>query len=414
MADYLRRALDDDLDELMREAPAIAIVGAKGVGKTAMLTRRAASKFSLDIPSDRHLVAGNPTLIATADPPCLLDEWQYVPDTWNVVKRAVDDGAAPGSFLIAGSASPHGEARVHSGAGRILSLTMRPLALAERYPGSATISLADLLRDNSCKIDDTTTLAVQDYAAEVINSGLPGLRNRTGRLHTQYVNGYLDLIVDRDVPESGLSLRNPDVMLAWLRSYAAAVSTTTDYKTILDASTPGEPNKPTKKTTIAYRNALRKIHILEPLPAWLPNTNHLTRLRQSPKHHLVDPALAARLLGLTPANVLRSTHLGPLFESLACLSVRVAATRANASVFHLRTYNGEQEVDMIVEGEDGAVAAFEVKLADHVSDDDVAHLKWLRQKIGDTLVNAAVLYTGARAYRRSDGVAVIPLALLGS
>lgn len=169
---------------------------------------------------------------------------------------------------------------------------------------------------------------------------------------------------------------------------------------------------------------LSQLWLLDPLPAWLPTGNHFSRLGAAPKHHLADPALAARLLGLT-VDALRGRSsvsgagagpavLGPLFESLVTLSVRAAAQASGARVSHLRTRDGDHEVDLIVEGDDGAVVALEVKLSGTVDDADVRHLRWLRERIGDRLVDAAVITTGPVAYRRKDGIAVVPAGLLGA
>ncbi|HVA73603.1 MAG TPA: DUF4143 domain-containing protein [Acidimicrobiales bacterium] len=164
--------------------------------------------------------------------------------------------------------------------------------------------------------------------------------------------------------------------------------------------------------------------MLDELPAWLPTRNHLSRLASAPRHHLADPALAARLLGIgadglidnapTGPEVPRDgTLLGALFESLAALSLRVYAQGLDAGVAHLRTHSGDREVDMIVERGDGRVVAVEVKLSQAVNDRDVRHVRWLAQRIGDDLLDAIILTTGAEAYRRPDGIGVVPLALLG-
>jgi predicted AAA+ superfamily ATPase len=173
-----------------------------------------------------------------------------------------------------------------------------------------------------------------------------------------------------------------------------------------------------------YVDTLTELRILDELPAWTPSRNHLNRLTEAPKHHLADPALAARLAGITRASLLKGaenvftphdgTYLGQLFESLAAMSVRVFAAAARADVSHLRLGSGRHEVDLILERDDDrAVVAFEVKLAATVSDADVKHLLWLRDELGDQLADAVVLTTGEHAYRRPDGVAVIPLGLLG-
>lgn len=173
-----------------------------------------------------------------------------------------------------------------------------------------------------------------------------------------------------------------------------------------------------------HRDVLERLWILDPVTAWMPTRNPITRLTRSPKHHLVDPALAARLLGIGAEALLGGEEAGPpvprdgtllghLFESLVTLSVRVYAQAAEAKVGHLRTAGGQQEVDLVVEREDQRVVAVEVKLSRTVDDADVRHLHWLRERLGGDLLDAVVVTTGPEAYRRPDGVAVVPAALLG-
>lgn len=208
-----------------------------------------------------------------------------------------------------------------------------------------------------------------------------------------------------------------------MTAYAAATATTAAHNVILDAATPGEGDKPTRQTVSLYRENLERLFLLDPLPAWSPSLSPLTRLVVSPKHHLVDPALAARLVGVDAAALLRGggdrlvtsdgTLLGALFESLATQTVRVLAQAAEARTHHLRTKAGEHEIDLVVEGQDRRVLALEVELNPVVTDNDVKHLRWLRATLGDRVADLAVLTTGPHAYRRPDGIAVIPLALLG-
>ncbi|HEV2362310.1 MAG TPA: DUF4143 domain-containing protein, partial [Acidimicrobiales bacterium] len=182
--------------------------------------------------------------------------------------------------------------------------------------------------------------------------------------------------------------------------------------------------KPAKTTTISYRDALEALYVLDPVPAWIPTRNHIAELALAPKHHLVDPSLAASVHGLSADALLEGdqggtriprdgTFLGALFESLVTLGVRVLADAAEASVAHFRTQRGEHEVDLIAERADERVVAIEVKLSQVVYDDDIKHLLWLRNVLGDSLLDSVVITAGPNAYRRKDGIAVVPAALLG-
>ena len=421
---YLPRIVDRELDELLTALPAIALEGPKGVGKTETALRRARAVYRFDDPAVRAVAAADPSRVLAGEAPILLDEWQRLPGVWDEVRRAVDAGARAGSFLLTGSASPR-HLPTHSGAGRVVTVRMRPLSLAERDLCAPSVSLADLLAGTQPALDGACPLILVDYTREIIQSGFPAIRPVTGRAHRALLDGYLRRIVDRDFGDQGVNLRRPASLLAWMRAYAAATATAASYETIRDAATAGDADKPAKSTTIPYRDTLEALWILEPLPAWLPAGNPLSRLTRGPKHHLADPALAARLLGATADSLLGGDEIGPaflrdgallghLFESLATQSVRVYAQQAEARVFHLNTSGAQREVDLIVERADGRVVALEVKLARAIDDADVRHLRWLADKLGDRLLDAAVLSTGPRAYRRADGIGVVPLGLLGA
>jgi len=421
--EYLPRIVDDELDELLPSLAALALEGAKGVGKTVTGRRRARTVHALDAPGALELFEADPRRLLDGDPPVLLDEWQRVPASWDLVRRAVDDDPSPGRFILTGSASTAGE--THSGAGRIVRLRMRPMTLPERGVAEPTVSLRELLAGRRPTLAGSTFFALHDYADEICRSGFPGLRALPDRALRAQLDGYLDRVIDRDLEEElGQPVRAAGALRRWLTAYGAATATTAAYDVIRDAATPGERDKPARATALAYRDALERLWILDPLPAWLPTLSHLRRLGSAPRHHLADPALAARLLGvhteallevgtrgpLTPRD---GTLLGQLFESLVTLDVRVYAQAAEARVGHLRTHGGEHEIDLIVERGDHRVVAIEVKLAHTIRDDDVRHLRWLRDQLGDTVLDAIVVTTGADTYRRPDGIGVVPAALLG-
>lgn len=425
MVRYVRRIVDDELDQLLPQLPAVMLDGPKGVGKTATALERARTVWRLDDEQQHAIVRADPDVVITGPTPILIDEWQRFPPVWDVVKRAVDAGAPPGAFLLTGSAAARGT--THSGAARIVSVRMRPMTLPERGRTTPTVSLADLLTGRRGSVDGTTTLTLRDMIEEVVRSGLPGLRGLEARALRTQLDGYIDRIVAHDVPEAGREVRRPATLRAWLAAYAAATGTAMSYEKVRDAATAGHVAKPSKTTTLPYIDVLSDLRILDPLEAWTPTMNRLHRLTQGPKHQLADPALAVRLQRLDTDALLagdegavdvatgpRDTVLvGRLFEALATLSVRVFAQHSEASVAHLRTYGGEHEVDLIVESVAGGVLAIEVKLSGAVDDRDVRHLHWLEERIGDRLLDKVVLSLGPRAYRRADGVAVVPLALLG-
>lgn len=420
---YLQRVVDEELGELVSSLPAVAIVGAKGVGKTATASRRATTVHALDDPAQRSVAQADPARLLDSAPSILIDEWQYLPECWDLVRRAVDAGADPGRFLLTGSASPAG-VETHSGAGRIVSVRMRPLALSERSLQRPSVSLRELLDGQRPPVEGRTGLRADDYVQEILRSGFPGFRHLSGRPLRAQLDGYLDRIIDRDFPELGHQIRNPAALRRWMTAYAAASSTTASFETIRDAATGGEGEKPAKTTTQPYRDVLERLWVVDSVPAWTPTRNRIRRLSSPPKHQLADPALAARLLGLDADALLSGGDVGPpiprdgsllgaLFESLCTLSLRVCAQVSEARVFHLRTSGGEHEVDLIIEREDGRVLAVEFKLARDVGGDDARHLNWLAEQLSDSLLDAVIVTAGAEAYRRPDGIAVVPAALVG-
>jgi Predicted ATPase (AAA+ superfamily) len=423
VSSYQTRIVDGELDELLPGLPAISLEGPKGVGKTATAARRAGTVFALDDPGQRELLRADPGRLDRSPTPVLVDEWQREPVVWDLVRRSVDRDPGPGRFLLTGSATPT-TAPTHSGAGRIVTLRMRPMSLAERGLVPPTVALRELLTGTRPTIDGSSGLTLPDYAEEIVRSGFPAIRDLPPRARRAQLDGYLTRIVERDFPEQGHLVRRTATLTAWLRAYASATAGTASYTAILDAATPGDDDKPAKTTTIAYRDVLSQLWLLDPVAGWSPASNSFTRLGSAPKHHLADPALAARLLGADVDALLddsaggplvprRGPLLGALFESLVTLSVRVYAQAAEATVHHLRSRGGDREVDLIVQRADHRVVALEAKLSPNVDDRDTAHLRWLRDRLGDDLLDAAVIHTGAHAYRRQDGIAVIPAALLG-
>lgn len=413
MNSYAPRIVDQELDALFPALSAIALEGAKAVGKTATAERRARTVHRLDAPAMQLVARADPAVLLRDPPPILLDEWQHTPAIWDAVRRAVDRDPTPGRFLLAGSATPR-TLPTHSGAGRIVRMRMRPLSLVERGHCAPTVSLAELQARAQAPITGSHGMGLMDYLQEIVRSGFPAIRRLPDRPLRLQLDGYLERVIDRDFEEQGHAIRHPAMLRRWMTAFAAATSTTTTWEKLRHAAASGEEDVPAKTTVLAYREVLERLWILDDLPGWIPTRNHLARLTQSPKHHLVDPALAARLLGADQDAMLRDgTLLGRLFESLVTQSVRVYAQATESRVGHLRTHRGEHEVDLIVEARDHSVVAIEVKAAADITDADVQQLLWLKDQLGDDVRDLVVITTGTHAYRRRDGVAVVPACLLG-
>ena len=416
---YLPRIVDTELDELA-EAPAVSVEGPRGVGKTETALRRATTVHRLDDPDQLAVLGAEPRRVVAGEPPVLIDEWQRLPGSWDLVRRAVDDNPTGSRFLLTGSAAP-ADAPTHTGAGRIITVRMRPMSLAERGLETPTVSLGELLAGGRPDLGGATQVGVELYAEEITRSGFPGLRVQPSRVRLGLLDGYIERIVEHDIHGFGRRFRDRGGLRSWMAAYAAAGSTAASFEKIRDAASAGEANKPARTTAVPYRAALESLWMIEEVPAWSPTRNRLRGLASAPVHQMADPAIAARLLGVTADGLLAGRSgwggdgplLGALFESLVTLSVRVYAQASRARVSHLRTHGGGHEVDLIVERADGGIVALEVKLASTVDDGDLRHLRWLAERVGPRLVDEAVITTGREAYRRRDGIGVIPAILLG-
>ncbi len=416
IAGYLPRYVDRELAGLLGPGQAVSVEGARNIGKTETASHHSELVLYLDDAATLELLEADASLQLSLAHSVCVDEWQLFPPVWDAVRRAVDRHSDQ-QFILTGSAQlPRGVTK-HTGAGRIMSLRMRPLALSERGGTTPKVFIADLF-DGNAYVGGHTDIGLVEYAEEICSSGFPRICSLPARRRRAALQGYLENLVDREMPENDIQVRSPTALLAWLTSYAAASSTTASYDSILRRATPGEDSKPAKATTERYREALTRLWILDPVPAWHGSTSHFSRLTKAPKHQLCDPGLAAHLLGITPETLIRPTPgspevFGRLFESLATLTVRSAGRASEADTYHFRTRAGEQEVDLVLERYDGKILVFEVKLAATVSDSDVRHLHVLGERLGDRLADKVVITTGPQAYRRRDGVAVVPLALLG-
>lgn len=414
----MRRAIDDALDELLPQLPAILLDGPKAVGKTTTAIQRSKSTKKLYLQQDLERAALSPDWLLEGEKPILLDEWQKLPQSWELVKESVDSDFSGGQFLLTGSLPDSG---THSGAGRITSLRMRPLGFSERGLEKPSVSLGALL-DGQSDVSGATSFSGEQYADEVARSGFFSMRTKTGNALMVALDGYLERIIDTDVKEVGLNARRPATLAAWLRAYAAATATTASWETIRDAASSGSESAPTKATTLPYRDALTRLRILDELPAWIPSRNHFTRVGSASKHYLADPALALRLLGMSASQLTDAPGFeqtaydkplfGRMFEALAALTVRGLAEAKFAKVMHFRDAKGAHEVDLIVQRSDGKVLAIETKLSEVVSPQDFKHLHWLSDQLGDELVGKVLIYAGKEAYT-AQGVSVVPLALLG-
>ena len=405
---YRKRYVDELLDSVLAELPAVLLDGPKGVGKTATALQRSARVMRLDVPDSASAARAFPDdSIAGDDFPLLIDEWHRVPEVWDAVKRRVDDSRLPGQFILTGSLPDGG---THSGAGRITAIRMRPMTLPERGIVEPFVLIPELLKGTEPLTTARCSLRPADYIDAIVSSGFPGLLGVSPKIQGAELDGYLSRITEVDFPEMGLRIRRPSTVESWLRAFGAAVGTTASWETIRDAASSGGVS-PAKTSVYPYIDALSRLRVLDNMNAWLPGNSPLKYILSASKHYLADAGLAARLLRVTSENGLNHPATPQLFENLVAQSIRVFAGMNHVS--HLRWEKGRREIDFIVESPEGGILALEAKWSANIREDDQRHLVWLKNELGDRVVQTAIIYAGERLYRTENGVLVVPLGLLG-
>ena len=413
---YLPRVADASVKSALQALGAVMIEGPKACGKTETARQYARSEVLLDLdPEAQRAAAVDPRLLLAGEVPRLVDEWQREPRVWDAVRREVDTRRSPGQFILTGSATPRDQAVRHSGAGRMSVVTLRPMTLFEQGYSPGTVSLATLL-DGQAPPATTSALDVTDYAERIVVGGWPGLIGRSVSDATRFMDGYVDTIIEHDIDVVSGARRDPRLVRRFLQAYAQVSAHPARLSTIVERARGGAADDgPSRWTAEPYLDALARLMVVDDLEAWNPELRSRTRLMTTPKRHLVDPSLAAALMGCDPIRLLGDLNtLGYLFESLAARDVRVYAAAAGAAVYHYRERAGELEVDLVVERRDGAWIGAEVKLGATLIDDAANALLRLASARTIRPPAALVVLTATEyAYRRPDGVAVIPLGLLG-
>lgn len=413
---YLPRVADRELTSRLAASGAVLIEGPKACGKTETARRQAAAEVRLDVePQQRALAEVAPALVLDQPAPLLIDEWQLVPDLWAHVRRAVDDRGLRGQFILTGSATPNDDASRHSGAGRIGVMRMRTMCLAESGSSTATVSLARLLAGATQDAKDSG-LTVPNLASLIVRGGWPGLIADDDVTASTALRDYLTQISHVDVSAVSGKRRDPAKVEALLRSMARNTATEVGIAT-LAADAAGAGESVDRDSAAAYMAALERLMVVEDQPAWAPALRSRVELRSSPRRHFVDPSLAAAMLRATPARLLDDLEsMGLLFESLVIRDLRVLAQPLGGRVLHYRDNKG-LEVDAVVMCEDGLWGGFEVKLGTGRIDEAAENLLAFARKVdtsicGEPAVLAVITGTGP-AYRRKDGVHVVPIGALG-
>lgn len=412
------RICDADLQLALQSSGAVLIEGAKWCGKTSTSMNASCSVLFMQDPdkTSAYLAMADtkPSLLLKGDTPRLIDEWQMAPVLWDAVRFEVDKRAEMGQFILTGSAVPSDNVTAHTGTGRISRLLLRPMSLFESGESNGEISLRALF-NGDLDVEAISDFSIEDIAFVLCRGGWPASVQQKKATALRMAVDYVEAVINHDVSRVDDVEKNPERVRILLRSLARNISTIATYQTIKDDIEATDITI-SDKTISSYMNALRRIFLVEDLPAWAPSLRSKTAIRTSPKRHFVDPSIATAVLRSNPEGILNDfQYFGFLFESLCTRDIRVYAQTNDGDVFHYRDKSG-LEADLIIQLHNGRWAAIEIKLGQKQIDYAAENLLKLKSRIDKDKMGKPsflmVLTGGEYAYRREDGVLVVPIACL--
>ncbi len=417
MKHYLARLADKTLKEELEAFGAVLITGPKWCGKTTTGFNLAKSSLFLQNPDEREqylrVADIKPSLLLEGENPRLIDEWQDATQLWDSVRFSVDQRGETGLYILTGSTSVDESLIAHTGTGRITRLKMRTMSLFESGDSTGDVSISDLL--DGKEIGSSSNHSIEDIANLIVGGGWPASVGKSLEVKQRQVAGYCKSIVNTEISTADGIKRDKEKVYHVLRSYSRHVSSQASIQTITN-----DVNKNfdsvSRKTVGDYLDALQKIFVIEDLNAWSPKLRSKTVISTSATRHFVDPAIAAYFLDANPQDLLNDLEtMGLLFESLVIRDLRIYTEHLGGSVYHYRDHNG-QEADAILHFKDGRWAALEVKLGEKAIEQGAESLKKLANKIDMESMNKpsflAVITGNGYAYRRKDGVYVVPIGCL--
>lgn len=419
MKEYRPRLADKELNDALEAFGAVLITGPKWSGKTTTASRIAASTLNLQDPDTKEknlmLARLRPSELLTGANPRLIDEWQEAPQLWDAVRIGVDDRGEKGLFILTGSVTVDEDSISHSGTGRIYRMRMGTMSLFESGDSSGSVSLRSLF-DGQSEVDGRSELGIQDIASILVRGGWPDSIGADVKSSSMMIKGYCESIIETEVREANLKRRNVHKMRALMRSLSRGISQPLSKSSIMEDMKAGDGQSISPNTLDDYLDALRRICVLEEMPAWSPNLRSKTSIRTSDTLHFCDPAIAAYFLSSSTSDLMRDPRtFGLLFESLVIRDLRAYVRGIGGDVFHYRDKSG-LEADAVIHLNDGRWALVEVKLGQSWVDEGACNLLRLKQKIdSDRMGEPAFLavITGTDfAYTRDDGVHVIPITCL--
>lgn len=419
-SNYKPRIVDDKIKEYLSVFGAVCIEGPKWCGKTWTSSFHSNSEIFIGDPAgnfqNRQLAQMSPSLILDGEAPRLIDEWQEVPPIWDAVRHRVDMSQEKGQFILTGSATPNHKGVLHSGAGRIAKLRMRPMSLFESGDSSGVISLKDLCQGN-IKPTMTGEVDLQKLIRLIIRGGWPGNLNVSSENSALLPNEYLTAIIDDDVFRIDGIKRDSQKMKLLLRSLARNESTTVTNKTLKNDVKAVDDEDIDVETISSYLDIFNRLFITDNQLPFSPLIRSSIRIKQSEKRHFSDPSLACALLRATPEKLFNDLEtLGFLFEALCERDLKIYADSFNAGLYHYQDYNGN-ELDTVIELDNGEWCAFEIKLGANQIDAAAKNLIKIRNEIeskGGKPPHMLCVICGLSnaAYKRDDGVFVVPVTAL--
>lgn len=425
MDGYRHRIMDSLLAKKLQAKGAVLIEGPKWCGKTTTAEEIAASKVLLaktDAKEQfKRLLEIDSDTALSGEAPMLIDEWQTVPKLWDAVRYTVDHRRKMGQFILTGSAVPDKDAekeREHSGTGRFAWLTMRPMTLSESGESNGSVSLADLFAAPE-KLFERNSLKLQDIAFLICRGGWPMAVGLPEEAALEQAFDYYDAVTKEDVTRVDGVKRASERVRRLMRAYARHQGTQASIATLREDLKNNDTATLDDDTIVSYLEALRKIFVVEDMPAWNPNIRSKTAIRTADTRYFVDPSIATAALGMGPADLVNDLNtMGFFFETMCVRDLRVYAEALNGKVYHYRDKSG-LECDAVVHLRNGQYGLIEIKLGGQsLIDDGVRTLNFLAAQVDTSRMKApafkmVLTATGEYAYRRSeDGIYIVPVGCL--
>lgn len=422
MKDYKNRIADQILEKKLKGKGAVLIQGPKWCGKTTTAEQISKSILYMAKSDEKEqnltMVEINPNLLLQGEVPRLIDEWQIAPKLWDAVRYEIDHRNAEGQFILTGSSVPAKMDDVtHSGTGRFAWLLMRPMSLYESGESTGEVSLKDLFKETK-KIEGINNLDLEKIAYLVCRGGWPRAIFMEEEIALEQAYDYYDAIVNRDISEADGISRNPERVKNLMKSYARNMGTQASNDTLRNDMIANDSNSLDTDTVLSYVNALKKIFVVEEAPAWNPNLRSKTAIRTSDTRYFIDPSIAVAALGIGPKDLINDLNtFGLLFETLCIRDLRIYAESIKGKVYHYRDASN-LECDAVVHLRDGSYGLVEIKIGgDSLINEGVETLKKLESRIDTTkMKNPSFLLVltaiGKYAYKREDGVYVVPIGCL--